>query len=147
MNFRSNVQRPSGTIEPRQSAKPSLSSWPDTSRCVPGNRSDFVSASRFSLLASRFSVLDLCCLWIISRFLFVFSFHVSRFSLLIFSRFFSVSFLNFVSRSSILDSRCSLPAASSCFPFLVSHCTLQVHYAVPENRNKKRNADIEYNNR
>jgi hypothetical protein len=99
------------------------------------------------LLASRFSVLDLCCLWIISRFLFVFSFHVSRFSLLIFSRFFSVSFLNFVSRSSILDSRCSLPAASSCFPFLVSHCTLQVHYAVPENRNKKRNADTEYNNR
>jgi hypothetical protein len=69
-----------------------------------------------------------------------FSFLVSRFSFLV-SRF---SFL--VSRFSFLVSRCSLFIARFSFFFNYVNC-LQNHYAVPENRNKKRNADTEYNNR
>lgn len=99
---------------------------------------------RFSLLDFRFSIYVACESFHVSYLYSRFTYPVSRCS---FFHVSSVSFLNFVSRSSILDSRCSLPAASSCFPFLVSHCTLQVHYAVPENRSKKRNADTEYNNR
>jgi hypothetical protein len=63
-----------------------------------------------------------------------------------FKEVFVCQFSFLVSRFSFLVSRCSLFIARFSFFFNYVNC-LQNHYAVPENRNKKRNADTEYNNR